>query len=72
MIAPTRIAASMVIGEANHADDAARIEALPAGMGPRARLAVCANGRFNLETTTGYAGMLCACLCSGPTRLVAR
>jgi D(-)-tartrate dehydratase len=48
----------MKIGGASVADDAKRIEAVLKEIGPRAQLAVDANGRFNLETAIAYAKML--------------
>lgn len=48
----------MKIGGASLADDAARIEAVLTEIGPKARLAVDANGRFDLETAIAYAKML--------------
>ena len=48
----------MKIGGASIADDAARIEAVLKEIGPRAQLAVDANGRFDLETAIAYAKML--------------
>jgi L-alanine-DL-glutamate epimerase-like enolase superfamily enzyme len=48
----------MKIGGASIADDAARIEAVLKEIGPHARLAVDANGRFDLETAIAYAKML--------------
>ncbi len=48
----------MKIGGASLAEDAARIEAVLKEIGPQARLAVDANGRFDLETAIGYAKML--------------
>lgn len=48
----------MKIGGASLADDAARIEAVLKEIGPHARLAVDANGRFGLETAIAYAKML--------------
>jgi L-alanine-DL-glutamate epimerase-like enolase superfamily enzyme len=48
----------MKIGGASIADDAARIEAVLKEIGPRAKLAVDANGRFDLETAIAYAKML--------------
>ncbi|MFC7475627.1 mandelate racemase/muconate lactonizing enzyme family protein [Dankookia sp. GCM10030260] len=48
----------MKIGGASIAEDAARIEAVLAEIGSRARLAVDANGRFDLETGIAYAKML--------------
>ncbi len=48
----------MKIGGASIADDAKRIEAVLQEIGPRAQLAVDANGRFNLEAAIAYAKML--------------
>ena len=48
----------MKIGGASIDDDRRRIEAVLAEIGSDARLAVDANGRFNLETATAYAKML--------------
>jgi D(-)-tartrate dehydratase len=48
----------MKIGGASIADDARRIEAVLPEIGPRVRLAVDANGRFDLETAIAYAKML--------------
>lgn len=48
----------MKIGGASLADDARRIEAVLQEIGPRVRLAVDANGRFDLETAIAYAKML--------------
>jgi L-alanine-DL-glutamate epimerase-like enolase superfamily enzyme len=48
----------MKIGGEPIADDAARIEAVLAEIGNDARLAVDANGRFDLETAIAYAKML--------------
>jgi L-alanine-DL-glutamate epimerase-like enolase superfamily enzyme len=48
----------MKIGGASIADDARRIEAVLQEIGPRASLAVDANGRFDLETAIAYAKML--------------
>src|SRR5690349_8933198 len=48
----------MKIGGAAIADDQRRIEAVLAEISPRARLAVDANGRFDLETAIAYARML--------------
>jgi L-alanine-DL-glutamate epimerase-like enolase superfamily enzyme len=48
----------MKIGGASIADDARRIEAVLQEIGPHARLAVDANGRFDLETAIAYAKML--------------
>jgi D(-)-tartrate dehydratase len=48
----------MKIGGASIADDAQRIEAVLQEIGPRVRLAVDANGRFDLETAIAYAKML--------------
>ena len=48
----------MKIGGASIADDARRIEAVLQEIGPRVRLAVDANGRFDLETAIAYAKML--------------
>jgi L-alanine-DL-glutamate epimerase-like enolase superfamily enzyme len=48
----------MKIGGADIADDRARIEAVLAEIKQDARLAVDANGRFNLETAIAYAKML--------------
>ncbi len=48
----------MKIGGASIADDARRIEAVLAAIGPKAQLAVDANGRFDLETAIAYAKML--------------
>ncbi|MBN8888807.1 MAG: mandelate racemase, partial [Rhodospirillales bacterium] len=48
----------MKIGGAPLAEDQARIEAVLAELGCRARLAVDANGRFDLETAIAYARML--------------
>ena len=48
----------MKIGGAAVADDARRIEAVLATIGPKAQLAVDANGRFDLETAIAYAKML--------------
>jgi D(-)-tartrate dehydratase len=48
----------MKIGGATLAEDRRRIEAVLAEIGSQARLAVDANGRFDLETAIGYAKML--------------
>lgn len=48
----------MKIGGAPLAEDARRIEAVLKEIGPHARLAVDANGRFDLETAIAYAKML--------------
>jgi L-alanine-DL-glutamate epimerase-like enolase superfamily enzyme len=48
----------MKIGGAALAEDRARIEAVLAEIGSQARLAVDANGRFDLETAIAYARML--------------
>src|SRR5580698_2824677 len=48
----------MKIGGAPLADDRARIEAVLREIGTQARLAVDANGRFDLETAIAYAKML--------------
>ena len=48
----------MKIGGAAIAEDARRIEAVLAEIGPKAQLAVDANGRFDLETAIAYAKML--------------
>lgn len=48
----------MKIGGASIADDARRIEAVLDCIGPKAQLAVDANGRFDLETAIAYAKML--------------
>jgi L-alanine-DL-glutamate epimerase-like enolase superfamily enzyme len=48
----------MKIGGASLAEDRRRIEAVLAEIGPSARLAVDANGRFDLETAIAYAKML--------------
>jgi L-alanine-DL-glutamate epimerase-like enolase superfamily enzyme len=48
----------MKIGGATIAEDRARIEAVLAEIGSTARLAVDANGRFDLETAIAYAKML--------------
>jgi L-alanine-DL-glutamate epimerase-like enolase superfamily enzyme len=48
----------MKIGGATLAEDQARIEAVLAELGGKARLAVDANGRFDLETAIAYAKML--------------
>jgi D(-)-tartrate dehydratase len=48
----------MKIGGAPLADDRARIEAVLQEIGKQARLAVDANGRFDLETAIAYAKML--------------
>ncbi|HKO70528.1 MAG TPA: mandelate racemase/muconate lactonizing enzyme family protein [Bradyrhizobium sp.] len=48
----------MKIGGESIADDRRRIEAVLAEIGPHARLAVDANGRFDLETAIVYARML--------------
>ena len=48
----------MKIGGASIGDDRARIEAVLKEIGPNARLAVDANGRFDLETAIAYAKML--------------
>jgi D(-)-tartrate dehydratase len=48
----------MKIGGASISDDARRIEAVLAEIGPKAQLAVDANGRFDLETAIAYAKML--------------
>jgi L-alanine-DL-glutamate epimerase-like enolase superfamily enzyme len=48
----------MKIGGASVADDARRIEAVLAEIGPQRQLAVDANGRFDLETAIAYAKML--------------
>ncbi|MEO1090478.1 MAG: mandelate racemase/muconate lactonizing enzyme family protein [Pseudomonadota bacterium] len=48
----------MKIGGAPIDEDRRRIEAVLAEIGGGARLAVDANGRFDLETATAYAGML--------------
>ncbi len=48
----------MKIGGASLAEDARRIEAVLAELDGRARLAVDANGRFDLETAIAYAKML--------------
>jgi len=48
----------MKIGGADIAEDRRRIEAVLAEIGDEARLAVDANGRFDLETAVAYAGML--------------
>jgi len=48
----------MKIGGASLAEDQARIEAVLAELGTQARLAVDANGRFDLETAIAYARML--------------
>ena len=48
----------MKIGGANLDEDRARIEAVLAELGSQARLAVDANGRFDLETAVAYAKML--------------
>ncbi|HEY3120351.1 MAG TPA: mandelate racemase/muconate lactonizing enzyme family protein [Vicinamibacteria bacterium] len=48
----------MKIGGADMAEDRRRIEAVLAEIGDEARLAVDANGRFDLETAVAYAGML--------------
>jgi L-alanine-DL-glutamate epimerase-like enolase superfamily enzyme len=48
----------MKIGGATLAEDQARIEAVLAELDGRARLAVDANGRFDLETAIAYAKML--------------
>src|SRR6202046_3017450 len=48
----------MKIGGASLAEDRARIEAVLSEIGPHARLAVDANGRFDLETAIAYARML--------------
>ena len=48
----------MKIGGATISEDAARIEAVLAELGNQARLAVDANGRFDLETAIAYARML--------------
>jgi D(-)-tartrate dehydratase len=48
----------MKIGGAPLADDRARIEAVLQEIGTQARLAVDANGRFDLETAIAYAKML--------------
>jgi D(-)-tartrate dehydratase len=48
----------MKIGGAPLAEDRRRIEAVLAEIGPDARLAVDANGRFDLETAIAYAKML--------------
>jgi L-alanine-DL-glutamate epimerase-like enolase superfamily enzyme len=48
----------MKIGGASIAEDARRIEAVLQEIGPNVRLAVDANGRFDLETAIAYAKML--------------
>ncbi len=48
----------MKIGGASIPEDAARIEAVLKEIGPKAQLAVDANGRFDLETAIAYAKML--------------
>ena len=48
----------MKIGGASIGDDRARIEAVLKEIGPKAKLAVDANGRFDLETAIAYAKML--------------
>ena len=48
----------MKIGGASIPDDAQRIEAVLKEIGPKAQLAVDANGRFDLETAIAYAKML--------------
>jgi L-alanine-DL-glutamate epimerase-like enolase superfamily enzyme len=48
----------MKIGGATIADDARRIEAVLKEIGPKVRLAVDANGRFDLEMAIAYAKML--------------
>jgi L-alanine-DL-glutamate epimerase-like enolase superfamily enzyme len=48
----------MKIGGASIADDRRRIEAVLSEIGSQARLAVDANGRFDLETAIAYAKML--------------
>jgi L-alanine-DL-glutamate epimerase-like enolase superfamily enzyme len=48
----------MKIGGASLADDQARIEAVLAEISGKARLAVDANGRFDLETAIAYARMM--------------
>src|SRR5947209_7988959 len=48
----------MKIGGESLADDRRRIEAVLTEIGTRARLAVDANGRFDLETAVAYAKML--------------
>jgi L-alanine-DL-glutamate epimerase-like enolase superfamily enzyme len=48
----------MKIGGASIADDGARIETVLKEIGSKARLAVDANGRFDLETAIAYAKML--------------
>jgi len=48
----------MKIGGADLAEDRRRIEAVLAEIGSQARLAVDANGRFDLETAVAYAKML--------------
>jgi D(-)-tartrate dehydratase len=48
----------MKIGGADQAEDERRIEAVLDVIGDDARLAVDANGRFDLETALAYAGML--------------
>ncbi len=48
----------MKIGGASLRDDQARIEAVLTEIGPEARLAVDANGRFDLETGIAYAKMM--------------
>jgi L-alanine-DL-glutamate epimerase-like enolase superfamily enzyme len=49
----------MKIGGASIDEDRARIEAVLREIGPNARLAVDANGRFDLDTAVAYAKMLC-------------
>ncbi len=49
----------MKIGGATMSEDQRRIEAVLAEIGPTARLAVDANGRFDLEGSIAYAKMLC-------------
>ncbi|MDQ0322642.1 L-alanine-DL-glutamate epimerase-like enolase superfamily enzyme [Pararhizobium capsulatum DSM 1112] len=48
----------MKIGGASVEEDQTRIEAVLSEIGPQARLAVDANGRFDLETAIAYAKML--------------
>ena len=49
----------MKIGGASLAEDQRRIESVLSEIGSQARLAVDANGRFDLETAIAYAKMLC-------------
>jgi L-alanine-DL-glutamate epimerase-like enolase superfamily enzyme len=55
----------MKIGGASIDDDRRRIEAVLAEVGDTARLAVDANGRFDLETAIAYAKGSATILCSG-------